>query len=152
MEKEKLNFKINLSGTGSPHPCKFRILVNNDLLIEDLSKPTSTVYEFYKEIEEGVHCLKIELLNKKNIHVKKDNLGNIIEDFLLNIHSIEIDEINLGSIVWTHSNYHPIYPDNYLDVEQKNKKTVTNCVNLGWNGTWELEFSSPYYMWLLENI
>lgn len=152
MEKETLNFKINLSGTGSPYPCKFRILVNNDIVTEDVTTPQTTLYEFNKEINEGIHYLKIELVNKNNIHIKKDDCGNMIENFLLNIESIEIDDINLDYLIWTNSKYYPNYPDEYIDVEQKKITTIINCVNLGWNGTWELEFTSPYYMWLLENI
>jgi hypothetical protein len=71
---------------------------------------------------------------------------------VLNIDSIEVDEIDLGNLLWTASIYNPIYPDCYADQEQKNIKDITECVTLGWNGMWRLPFTSPFYIWLLENI
>jgi hypothetical protein len=68
----------------------------------------------------------------------------IIHDVLLNIDSILIDDIELDRLIWTKSVYYP--EDKYAP------KLVENCVNLGWNGQWVLEFSSPVYLWLLENF
>jgi hypothetical protein len=74
----------------------------------------------------------------------------------LNIDSIEIDEIDLGSLLWTASKYYPNYPVVYKTKMQSEgvnlPELVDNCVNLGWNGKWTLPFQSPFYIWLLENI
>jgi hypothetical protein len=85
-----------------------------------------------------------------------DSDGNIIQDLLLNIDTIEIDQIELGPLKWSLSEYYPEYPERYKsDVFRKGEtlpESVNNCVNLGWNGTWKLPFTSPFYIWLLENI
>jgi len=36
--------------------------------------------------------------------------------------------------------------------EDATRPVLTNCIDLGWNGEWQLEFDSPFYIWLLENI
>jgi len=68
---------------------------------------------------------------------------------LLNIASIEVEDIGLGTLLWSRSVYK-------LDHPQKFNNSVvtelTDCVNLGWNGTYQLEFKTPFYSWLLENI
>lgn len=152
MDTEKLNFKIGLSGTGSATSCTFQILVNDTVYIEEQTKPETTVYEFDCDIQEGEHCLKIKLLDKDNIKVVKDSEGNLIEDFLLNIDSVEIDDIDIGALKWTHSSYFPEYPENYIDQQQKAISEVKNCVTMGWNGVWQIAFTSPFYVWLLENL
>jgi len=49
-----------------------------------------------------------------------------------------------------------VYPERYkAEVFRRGDNlpdSVKNCVNLGWNGKWVLPFTSPFYIWLLENI
>ena len=76
------------------------------------------------------------------------NLITIINDMLLNIKDIEIDSISLGQLVWS---------GEYLidEPQEYNGTTITkldHCVNLGWNGTYVLNFSSPLDIWLLESL
>lgn len=151
-DTESLKFKIVLSGTGSPYPCNFTISIDDKVYINETTSATSTAYEFVASLTEGKHSLNIELLDKSGKHITKDSDGNLDQDFQLNIESIAIDDIDLAMLIWTLSKYYPKYPDNYEDLEQKAKTVVTDCVTLGWNGVWSLEFDSPFYLWLLENI
>jgi len=68
---------------------------------------------------------------------------------LLNIKSLEVDDIDLGSLIWSHSVYRPDITHEFNGVTVTE---LTNCVNLGWNGTWEFAFTTPFYIWLLENL
>jgi hypothetical protein len=157
MEKENLHFRIGLSGTGDKLP-EFKISVGGKEYIHGTLASNDTVeyFEFDAEIEEGAHSLDIAFLNKTVYDTKLDANGNIVKDLLLNIDSIEIDEIDIGSLKWTASNYTPLYPESYkqhvLRTGQEIETELKNCVNLGWNGTWSLPFTSPFYIWLLENI
>jgi hypothetical protein len=105
--------------------------------------------EFDFDVEENTdNKLVVKLHNKSNTDVLVED-GQIVKDTLLNIKSVEIDEIDLGSMIWTHSTYKPDHPQKF------NGEIVTelkNCVNLGWNGSYVLSFTSPFYIWLLENI
>ena len=98
----------------------------------------------------------IEFLNKTSMDTVKGDNDQIVSDLLLNIDSVEIDEIELGTIKWTHSDYQPLYPKDYAEIQLKNgnelQSNIKDCVNLGWNGKWILPFTSPFYIWLLENI
>jgi hypothetical protein len=68
---------------------------------------------------------------------------------LLNIHSIQVNRVDLGLLLWSHSRY-------WLDTPRMHNGQITayldHCVNLGWNGTYELKFSTPFYHWLLDNL
>jgi hypothetical protein len=158
-DKETLHFKIGLSGSSAKKHPKFKIFVNNiEFVYTQLTSDVNVTeyFEFDAEIAEGECALVIELVNKSMHDTVLDNNGNIVEDLLLNIDSIEIDEIDLGSLLWTASDYMPNYPEKHIakmtQLGQQLPESVKNCVNLGWNGTWTLTFTSPFYIWLLETL
>lgn len=154
--KETLTFKIGLSATFWDKFPEYSILLN-DVLIErnflkfDISPPNEqklspTKYiEFTAELEEGSsNKLQIRLENKEdNDTVENDEKTAIVKDLLLNINSIEIDDISLEQLIWDCSEF---------VADDPARPVLKKCVNLGWNGTYTLEFTSPFYLWLLENI
>lgn len=158
-DKETLHFKIGLSGSSLMKQPKVLIKVGDKECanITLTKNPNETEYfEFATVLEEGHHSLEIIFQNKTDQDTVMDQEGNILSDLLLNIDSIEIDEIELGSLIWTSSIYKPDYPKSYVQhcktVGQTLLPELQECVNLGWNGRWVLSFTSPFYIWLLENI
>jgi hypothetical protein len=158
MAGETLNFKLGLSGS---HPSKcphVTISVSGTEYFNDtLTTSTGTQYiEFVAAVPDGNSELTITFTNKTRYDTVVDSTGNVVEDMLLNIESIEVDDIDLGTILWNSSVYCPVYPVVYQAEMQKQGKEldseVKNCVNLGWNGTWKLPFTSPFFIWLLENM
>jgi hypothetical protein len=148
--KETLNFKLGLSGTYWDKKPIFSVLVNDHIKeTRQVDAPTDEVFyvEFAHEVEEGPCTLKIRLENKTQSDVVKDDHHaeefKILKDMLLNIESIEIDDIDLGNLLYSKSEYIG---------DDAERPTLIQCVNLGWNGTWSLPFASPFYIWLLENI
>ena len=115
-----------------------------------------TKIEFEAECEEDkIHTLTIIRDNKtKGQSVVNEN-GDLIKDQLLHIKSIEIDEIDIGSLVYE-GVYAPEYPEPWYSQQvQKGEtpdKSFKNVTAMGHNGTWTLAFESPFYMWLLENL
>lgn len=156
-QQEKLHFKIGLSGSKSNKKPEFAILVNNkEFVHQKIQSDEIEYFEFSCIVDEGESSLVISLLNKEDSDTVKNNTGDIVSDMLLNIESVEIDEIDLGLLLWTLSDYRPKYSQSHYDYQKQLGITlpnsIGNCVNLGWNGDWVLKFSSPYYAWLLENI
>lgn len=148
---EKLHFKITLGGTYWSKRPAYSILVNDQVFsageIATASGEFGTV-EFDADVAEGDCSLKIRLENKDDSDILKDNYDDpdnfqIIGDLLLNIKSVEIDEIDLGNLVYTKTQFVGDDPA---------RPVLTKCQDLGWNGTWILKFNSPFYIWLLENI
>ena len=94
--------------------------------------------------EDSPHLLEIKLLNKTDDDVvESQDKTEIVKDMLLNIESISIDDIELGQIKWDQSEF---------VAEDPVRPTLKNCVNLGWNGSYQLKFDSPFYLWLLEKM
>lgn len=152
--KETLQFKIGLSGTSQAKAPEFKIKLNDKEYFHSTLQQTPNETEFFEfeaEVDEGAHNLTIELCNKLSEDTVRNEHGEIVSDLLLNIDAIIIDDIDLYNLKWTLSEYIPVYPENYAQ-EHNPEKIVTNCVNLGWNGSWHLPFQSPFYIWLLENM
>jgi len=159
MTTETLNFKIGLSRSSDYKYPEFSILIGETEYASGFltKRPNEIEYfTFDAEVNEGESSIRIQLKNKTDSDTVRDINGNIVQDMILNVESIEVDEINLRQMLWTHSNYRPDYPLSFV-AEQKKigiklEDSVKNCVNLGWNGDWSISFTSPFYIWLLENI
>jgi len=114
------------------------------------------VVEFEAELTEGAeYDLTIQRYGKKQNDTVVDQQGNILQDQMLHIKNIEIDEINIGGLVFE-GEYTPAYPEPWASQQREMGNelptTFKNAVILGHNGEWKFKFSSPFYMWLLENL
>lgn len=151
-EKETLHFKIGISGTYWDKKPHYTVWLDDqkyaDATIGGHSKEIEFV-EFDAGITEGKHEFKIRLENKSDRDVEKDGHGNIINDMLLNIESIDIDGIDLGPLKWSASEFHA---DHKKIIHGTDMSVLKECVNLGWNGAYVIKFDSPFYLWLLENL
>jgi len=149
MSKEKLSFKISLTGTFWDKRPNYSILLN-DALIEQKDIENESVHEivFEHEVEKDQeHELKIRLNNKEDADtVYRD--GHVVHDMILNIDGIEIDNVDIGNLRWT-AEY---LLDNPREYQGKTVDHIDNCVNLGFNGSYILKFTSPFYLWLLEKL
>lgn len=148
MPHESLNFEVKLSGTHWNKYPEFSVWFDDEKLVQDYIRFDTHTVKCERDVEEGTHELKIRLENKTNSDTVLSENGEIEKDMLLNVDDIIIDDISLGNLLWT-AEYHLDEPHEYQG------KTITqldNCVNLGWNGTYVLKFSSPFYIWLLEKL
>ena len=151
MSSEDLQFKIALSGTYHDKIPSYSILIDDTVIKQGQITAASDeleVIEFTTSIADGDHSIKIRLENKESSDTIKLDAVGIVNDMLLNIKDIEIDSISLGQLVWS---------GEYLidEPQEYNGVTITkldHCVNLGWNGTYVLNFSCPFYIWLLESL
>jgi hypothetical protein len=148
MNEEKLSFVVALSGTFWDRRPQFSIwLDDHQVVASEIASAAQQEIKFERTIDEGVHTLKIRLENKNKQDTVLEN-GEVVKDMLLNIDDITIDDISLGNLLWS-AEYILDHPQEYKG------QTVTkldNCVNLGWNGTYVLKFTSPFYIWLLEQL
>lgn len=147
MDFETIDFAITLSAKHWNKYPKFSIWLDDELIVQnDLTLGTDTI-KFAREVAKGDHAIKIRLENKTNQDtVVKD--GEIVNDMLINIDDITIDDISLGNLIWS-AEYLLDEPQEY---QGKTIDHLDHCINLGWNGTYILKFSSPFYIWLLEKL
>ena len=97
--------------------------------------------------EDTQHTIAVELINKQDSDTVQDDDGAIIRDVLLTIRSVRFDGIELGYLPYREGQFFPNQTNLYAP-----RGIVKNCLDFGWNGRWELKFTSPAYLWLLENL
>lgn len=147
---EQVNFKINLNGTpcGDRWPA-CRVLVNDDVKF-DGEIQGKTLVEFNVDIEDdSENKLVIDYYNKDyRLDVILDDDGNVVKGKTIDILDIHLEDIDLDQIPFN-NNIVEVYEQAY---PQDLPRTRKNDMELSWNSTWTMEFSSPVYIWLLENI
>ena len=159
MATEKLKFKLELYATMWDRPPHAEIMIGDkshfkgDITGTD-DKPN--VVEFEHEFTEGEEStLTISRSGKSNNQTVVNDKGDLLKDQLLHIKSIEIDEIDIGALVYE-GVYTPQYPEPWAsqqrEVGSELKESFKNVTAMGHDGTWRFKFHSPFYMWLLENL
>ena len=159
MATEKLKFKLELYATMWDKPPVAEILINDNSYFKgDISgtEDKPALVEFEHECTEGE---KSELIIIRSGKAKNQTVvnekGDLLKDQLLNIKSIEIDEIDIGALVYE-GVYTPEYPEPWASQQRQAgaelPESFKNVTSMGHNGTWRFKFGSPFYMWLLENL
>ena len=147
---EQTNFKINLNG----NPCgdrwpACRVLINDDVKF-DGEIQGKTLVEFNVDIEDdSENKLVIDYYNKdyrKDVILVADGMPYV--DKTIDIGNILVEDIDLGQIPYN-TGVVEVYEDMYpSDLPRTRKEDAV----LSWNSTWTMTFSSPVYIWLLENM
>ena len=96
---------------------------------------------------DGDHELRLVMKNKLPEHTQVDADGNIVGDARLVITDLTFDDIPLGYIVTEKSQY-------FHDRNSTSESPIAEKFHgeMGCNGTVSLKFSTPMYLWLLENM
>jgi hypothetical protein len=122
-------------------------VILDSVVILDLAS-VSDPYHFSHDIsdEDGEHELAIELYGKLPKHTVVDSEGNIINDAMLSVSNISIDGIPMDQVISEVAKYHHNYNGTQPETQDK------FYGNMGCNGQLKLKFTTPIYLWLLENM
>ena len=96
--------------------------------------------------DEANHELRFLMKNKTTDHTQLDEHGKIIQDSRITIQNLCFDEIELGQVFIDHAKYTHDF--------NGTKDIITDKFygEMGCNGTVSLKFTTPMYIWLLENM
>jgi len=96
---------------------------------------------------DGNHELRLVLKGKTGADTCINEQGTIQSDATLSISDLAFDEIKIGHMLTEHSVYtHSLNTHFQTTMEEKFHG------EMGCNGTVSLKFSTPMYLWLLENM
>jgi hypothetical protein len=144
MNTVKFSCVVAPSDTAIPLGCEIWI---DDACVFDqgcVSEPVNVTHEFSDD--DGKHTLRITLKNKLPEHTRIDDQDNIVSDALLSITEIAFDEIDCTQIVQELAVYRHNLNGAGPEIEDR------FFGDMGCNGTVELKFTTPVYLWLLENM
>jgi hypothetical protein len=113
---------------------------------QTLITDTVEIRHDFNEVDGTAYTLEIVMSGKQSDHTVVDQDGVIQEDRVIEIGKIAIDDLELGQMFIEQAQYHH-------DFNGTQAATVDKFYgDMGCNGTVELKFSAPVYMWLLENM
>lgn len=143
MNSCSLAIEAQSSGTDLCLEVKFNNITRfKKILSTELEKIS---FEF-DDTDDNKQVLEITMSGKQTEHTVLDNAGNIVKDCLININNVSFDQILLGQLFFDQAVYFHNYNGTTEEVQDKFFGTM------GCNGTVRLEFFSPVYAWLLQNM
>ncbi len=146
MSTENISFDFQVKPTNASIALGLRVVLDQVTIFEN-AQVTETV-QLHHEMsdEDGEHELTFELFGKQPEHTEITETGDIVSDALLEISNIKLDGIDLDQIVQSLAEYHHDFNGSQAPINDK------FYGYLGCNGTVTLKFTTPVYLWLLENM
>ena len=120
-------------------------LDNQQIFNQDwVTEPQTISYEF-SDLDAD-HELRFVIKNKTVDHTKVDESGAIVKDACLVISNLAFDDIALGNIVTEKA----VYTHDFNGTGSLTQDKFFG--QMGCNGTVSMKFTTPMYLWLLENL
>jgi hypothetical protein len=96
--------------------------------------------------DDAEHELRVVLKHKLPEHTTVDADGNITRDAVITVKSFEFEDIDVNQIVQDQA----VYTHDFNGSDDITQSKFFG--SMGCNGTVNLKFSTPIYIWLLENM
>lgn len=142
----QVKFRCKVSNSNPSAALSLSIWLDDKEIYKNSWVKDQELVEYSFDDNEGEHQLKWVLSGKTDQHTKIDDQGNIVSDALIKVTDIEFDDIKLGH----RFNELATYQHNFNGHGQSITESFNN--HLGCNGTVTLNFTTPIYLWLLENM
>ena len=144
MDKVKIAFDI--ASTSLACPFNVEVWVDQSKLLALDNVGDCVHFEHELSDDDGEHELRIVLQGKLPEHTKIDEAGNIVKDATLQISNVVIDDIDVNQLFLEKC----VYTHNFNGTRPEITDTFFGIA--GCNGTISFSFSTPIYLWLLENM
>jgi hypothetical protein len=144
MTTAKISFVISPSDAACPLGVEVWIDQQQIVNTEHLADTVNVSHDI--DDDEAEHELQVILKHKHPHHTAIDADGNITRDSVINIDSFEFEEIDVNQVVQEQA----IYTHNFNGSGNTTQSKFFG--SMGCNGTLSLKFTTPIYLWLLENM
>jgi hypothetical protein len=143
---DTIQFSCNVINDSLFDDLALEFWLDNTKFFDDFISPGITKIEYEFPEEENHHVIRMVMKNKTIDHTVIDENNNIIEDAVLEIRNVFFDQLNIDYIFYSNCTY-------THDFNGTGKITVDDYYGtLGCNGTVEFQFTTPFYIWLLEHM
>jgi hypothetical protein len=143
---DTIKFSCVIGSTNITVPLGMEIWLDDEKLLDlDHVYQTHQV-EYEMPDNDGDHELRFVLKNKLSDHTQVDSYGNIVSDATVMVSDIQFDDIDCQYLTVKLARY-------YHDFNGNGEPTLGKFYGeMGCNGTASLRFTTPIYLWLLENM
>ena len=122
------------------------VWLNNQQLLNQEHVTELIEFKYDLPDDDAEHELRFVMKNKTTEHTKIDEQGAIVSDACLTVSNLAFDEIELKHLFIDHS----IYTHNFNGTQTEIQDKFYG--EMGCNGTVSFKFTTPVYLWLLENL
>lgn len=144
MNKTVISFTL---GTSSPAAhVLFQVLLNDHVVYSTDSIPEKELINIEVDDADAKHELTFVLAGKRSEHTQIDENNNIINDLTVDIADLAFEGIPVGHNITNLFTY----THDHNGTGQLAEHKFYN--SMGCNGSARLKFSTPIYLWLLENM
>jgi len=141
-----ISISFNLNTSDSRAELGFEAWVDDEKFVDINHVQGQQLIKIDINDADGDHELRLILKNKTETHTKIDEQGNIVSDATLSISNLAFDEIKLGHMVTKLATY----DHNFNGTKELVQDQFYG--EMGCNGVVGLRFTTPIYLWLLENM
>jgi len=141
-----ITFSCCITPNNPAVPLGFEIWLDSQMIvdIDHVSEPVKVACEI--DDDDGNHTMFFTLKNKKPLHTQVNDQGEIVADAMISISDVVFDDIDCDHLMSTNSVYYHNFNGTSDDIQDEFFR------DMGCNGTVEFKFTTPFYLWLLENI
>ena len=141
---EELELKFELSAKFAKVPPQFSIYNNDDLIYPETSVTDRHTAQLTVVVKDQPNN---KFIIQRFNHDQRTDQQLVLE-------SLYVDDIDISKIL-TKGRYYPTYPEPWYSQQMAQNVTLpeyeTGALQWGWNGMWQLEYTTPVYDWLLKN-
>lgn len=138
------NTTVSFDLTPTNQPLHIQARFDQQIIFDQLVNQQVNIRHEFDDGVDQEHVLEIELRGKTPEQTQVDEQGNILEDSTVEVTNIALDDIPLGYLATQTSTY--LHNNN----GHSDPVSATFYNTMGCNGTVQLKFTSPVYLWLLE--
>ena len=144
METVQISFDVETSD--SECPLGIQIWLDDSLLLDNPHVKEKIAFAHDISDDDGEIQLRIVMSGKTADHTRVDDQGNIIKDATLQLSAVTIDGIDINQLFLEKC----VYTHDFNGTQPEIQDTFHGVA--GCNGTIVFEFTTPIYLWLLENM
>ena len=146
---ESVNIKFTLEPTWFNNIPKIKVAINNNILLDTQLEEKLDFEQAVELSDNESHQLTFTLYGKTNNDTEILEDGTIKQDTLVKLSQLQLENINLTNTMSLHNDIF-YYEHDTNGTAQLEKHTLYNT--LGCNGTATINFTTPFYIWSLENL
>lgn len=144
METVQISFDVETSDAECP--LGIQVWLDDALLLDNSHVKQKITFVHDINDDDGEHQLRIVISGKTADHTRLDEAGNILKDATFQISAVTFDGIDVNQLFLDRC----VYAHDFNGTQPEIKDTFHGIA--GCNGTITFEFSTPIYLWLLENM
>jgi len=139
-------FGFSIAPSDPAVPLGMEVWLDGDKIFDQAHVSQTETVEHDLSDQDGEHELRFVLKNKLRKHTQLDADKNIIKDASIRIDDIMFEDIDVTYLISTLAEYRHNFNGHGADT------TDQFYGEMGCNGTVSVKFTTPIYLWLLENL